>query len=269
MPPFNPDEECGGNQARRWRTWLADFKTFLAASNITKKTRQRALLLYQARPRIREIFRHFPEPGADDDIARAEELLTTYFEPQKNRVFEVYKFRQAQQGMSRTIDQFHTRLRSLSTNCEFSDVDFEIMVRILIGGKSSRIRKQALRDPKYTLKDLLLEARREETSKTQAADIEEQLDNEALPALKKPTNRNATTTKTNKKYFNCGGDFPYVAKPCPAKNKICNNCGKQNHFASQCRSGGRSTRQSQMYAKTRKDVRPVIKAEADTNSDSD
>ncbi len=51
MPPFNPDEEVGGNQALRWRTWLADFKMFLAASNITNKTRQRALLLYQAGPR--------------------------------------------------------------------------------------------------------------------------------------------------------------------------------------------------------------------------
>ena len=48
MTPFNPDDEVGGNQALRWRTWLADFKMFLAASNITSKTRQRALLLYQA-----------------------------------------------------------------------------------------------------------------------------------------------------------------------------------------------------------------------------
>ena len=162
---------------------MADFKTFLTASNVTNEARQCALLLHQAGPRIREIFRHFPEPGADDDIARAEQLLTIYFEPQKNWVYEVYKFRQAQQGMSETIDQFHTRLRSLLTNCEFSD-DLEIMVQIVIGGKSSRIRKQALRDPKYTLKDLLLEARREETSKTPAVDIEEQLDNEGLHALK-------------------------------------------------------------------------------------
>ena len=41
------------------------------------------------------------------------------------------------------------------------------MVQMVIGGNSSRVRKQ----PKYSLKDLLLDARREETSKTQAADI--------------------------------------------------------------------------------------------------
>ncbi|CAB4005815.1 Hypothetical predicted protein, partial [Paramuricea clavata] len=114
-----------------------------------------------AGPRVREIFRQFPDPGTDDDIAKAEELLTAYFEPQKNRLYEVYKFRQAKQGVSETIDQFHTRLHSISKNCEFSDVDFEIMVQIVIGGKSSRVRKQALRDPKYSLKDLLLGAKKQ------------------------------------------------------------------------------------------------------------
>ena len=59
--------------------------------------------------------------------------------------------KQTKQGESERIDQFYTRLRSLSKNCEFSDVNFEIMVQIVVGGKSSRTRKQALRDPKYTL----------------------------------------------------------------------------------------------------------------------
>ena len=128
MPPFNPEEEVGRNQALRWRTWLADFKMFLATSNITNKTRQRAILLYQAGPRVREICPRIGELSKYDDIAKAEELLTAYFEPKKNRLYEVYKFRQAKQGVSETIDQFHRRLHSISKNCEFSDVDFEIMV---------------------------------------------------------------------------------------------------------------------------------------------
>ena len=52
----------------------------------------------------------------------------------------------------------------------FQTLTLKIMEQIVIGGKSSRVRKQALRDPKYSLKDLFLDARREETSKTQAAD---------------------------------------------------------------------------------------------------
>jgi hypothetical protein len=78
------------------------------------------------------------------------------FAPPKKHPYEAYKFRQAKQGLSETIDQFRTRLHSLSKNCEFSDVDFEIKIQIVIGEWSSRTRKQALRDPKYSLKDLLL-----------------------------------------------------------------------------------------------------------------
>ena len=129
----------------------------------------------------------------------------------------------------------------MSKNCEFSDADFEIMVQIVIGGKSSRVRKQALRDPKYSLKDLLLDARRKETSKTQAADIEENLDDQALNAF----NTKTSSGKNNKTCFNCGGEFPHKDRPCPAKNKTCTKCRKQNHFAKQCRSGNRNTRRSQ------------------------
>ncbi|XP_028412511.1 uncharacterized protein LOC114541021 [Dendronephthya gigantea] len=267
MPPFDPDADAGGNIAAKWRTWLADFKTFLTASNITNKTRQRALLLYQAGPRVREIFRHFPDPGNDDDFDKATELLTEYFEPQKNRLYEVYKFRQAKQSDTETIDQYHTRLRTLSKNCEFSDVEFEIMVQIVIGGKSSRVRKQALRDPKYVLKDLLLAARREEISKTHAADIEGHLDSCNIQAVKTPTAKETKHKTSNKTCFYCGGSYPHTNKPCPAKNKTCANCGKLNHFASQCRSS--NTRENRQTGKPREDLRPVnTDLQDNTSSDS-
>ncbi|XP_028417254.1 uncharacterized protein LOC114541657 [Dendronephthya gigantea] len=255
MPPFDPDADAGGNIAAKWRTWLADFKIFLTASEITNKTRQRALLLYQAGQRIREIFRHFPDPGNDDDFNKATELLTEYFEPQKNRLYEVYKFRQAQQSDTETIDQYHTRLRTLSKNCEFSDVKFEIMVQIVIGGKSSRVRKQALRDPKYVLKDLLLAASCEEISKTRAADIEGHLDSCNIQAVKTPTVKQTKHKTSNKTCFYCGCSYPHTNKPCPAKNKTCANCGKLNHFASQCRSS--SKRENRQTGNPREDLRPV------------
>ena len=238
MLPFDPDADTGGNIATRWRTWLADFKTFLTASNITNKTRQRAL--------------HFPDPGNDDDFDKATQLLSEFFGPQKNRLYEVYKFRQAQLGDTEATDQYHARLRTQSKNCEFSDVEFDIMVQTVIGGKSSHVRKQALRDPKYVLKDLLLEARRKEISKTQAVDYKEHLDSTNLQAVKTPTTKEekSTASLANKGCFYCGRSYPQK-KPCPAKNKTCPNCGKLNHFACQCRS--RNTRENRQTGKTRED----------------
>lgn len=55
---------------------------------------------------------------------------------------------------------------------EFADETFEIEEQIIIGGRSSRIRKRALRDPDYSLKDMLIDGRRDESSSYQAKDIE-------------------------------------------------------------------------------------------------
>ena len=88
----------------------------------------------------------------------AKEKLTEYFQPQTNRRYEVYRFRQTKQNQEESLDQFHTRLRTLVQNCEFAEdnLEFEIEQQILVGGTSSIIRKRASRDPKYTLKDMLL-----------------------------------------------------------------------------------------------------------------
>jgi hypothetical protein len=51
------------------------------------------------------------------------------------------------------------------------------MVQIVLCGRSSRLRKQALRDPNLTLKDLLVLGRQCERSRQQAAEIEENTGN--------------------------------------------------------------------------------------------
>eukprot|EP00794_Sanderia_malayensis_P017235 gene17235-18956_t len=117
LPEFNPEIEIGASISARWRQWLRDFDTFLVASGVTDSTRQRALLLYQAGSRVREIFSQLEETGEndeDDDYENAKRKLTEYFDAQKNRRYEVYKFRQCQQETGETLDAFHTRLRKLS-----------------------------------------------------------------------------------------------------------------------------------------------------------
>jgi hypothetical protein len=126
---------------------MEDFQMFILASGITDPKRKRALLLYQAGQRVREIFRQLQDTGTESDYDTAKTKLQEYFEPQQNRRYAVYQFRQAKQEPQETLDQFHTRLRSLAQTCAFHDVDFEIEQQIITAGTSSRIRKRALRDP--------------------------------------------------------------------------------------------------------------------------
>jgi hypothetical protein len=57
-PEFNPDSEVGASLATRWITWMEDFEMFLTASGIKDETQKRALLLYQAGSRVREIVKN-------------------------------------------------------------------------------------------------------------------------------------------------------------------------------------------------------------------
>ena len=59
VPPFDPDTEIGVNLAPK-RNWLQDFQMYLVASGVADKKKKRALLLYQAGPRVREIFPQIP-----------------------------------------------------------------------------------------------------------------------------------------------------------------------------------------------------------------
>ena len=86
MPPFDPDAEIGVNFAPKWKIWLQDFEMYLVASGVTDKKKKRALILYQAGPRVREIFRQIPDHGDDDDFDTAVNKLNAYFEPQKHRL---------------------------------------------------------------------------------------------------------------------------------------------------------------------------------------
>lgn len=132
VPEFNPDVEVGASLALRWKDWLTDFEMFITASGITNHKRQRALLLYQAGPRVREIFKQLADTGGDGDYKLCKQKLLEYFEPQRNRRYEVYRFRQATQDTHETLDQFHTRLRTIAQNCEFHDPEFELEEQIII-----------------------------------------------------------------------------------------------------------------------------------------
>ena len=77
--------------------------------------------------------------GTEVDYDIAKDRLQEYFEPQQNRRYDVYCFRQTKQERNETLDQFHTCLRALAQTCEFHDTDFEIKEQIIIGGTSSKI----------------------------------------------------------------------------------------------------------------------------------
>ena len=90
MPEFCPDAKLGTSLATKWNNWQSDFDMYLTASGVTDPTRKRSLLLYQAGPRVREIFKQIPDTGTSADYDTAKAKLKAHFDPQKNKRYEVY-----------------------------------------------------------------------------------------------------------------------------------------------------------------------------------
>ena len=149
--------------------WISRLENMLVGMDVKDDKRKRALLLHYAGEEESEIFETFTETGTD--YASAKQKLFDYFPPKKNTVYEIYKFRQAKQEESETVDTFHTRLKRLSINCDFATVDKEIKSQIIQGCHSSRLRRRALRE-EMKLDTVLSSARALELSDKQATDIE-------------------------------------------------------------------------------------------------
>ena len=265
FPSFSVHEPGVDN---RWRKWTNRFENLMLGMDIKDKKRQRALFLHYAGEEVNDIFETLTSTG--DDYETAKTKLTEYFAPKKNTEYEIYKFRQSHQENDETLDSFHTRLRQLSRNCEFSDIDREIKSQIIQGCKSSRLRRKALRED-LSLDSLIKEARAQELSDFHAAEIENKpkYDNlkpkyDNLNAVKykhkpKQTEQKARSyqpsQKTKCRY--CGYDYPHKSGTCPATGKTCAFCKKKNHFEAVCLSKRRS-KKSVTYKMTM--TTPKVKA---------
>ena len=150
------------------------------------------------------------------------------------------------------MDQFHTRLRTVAQNCEFAEdnLEFEIKQQILVSGTSSRIRKRALRDPKFTLKDMLVDGRCDEISTYQSQEVESTGHSDAQTHQIRP--RQKKDNFSTKPCRNCGGTFPHKESPCPAEGREGNLGKKPYHFASVCRSSMKPKQYNSNSRKSRK-----------------
>ena len=227
-------------------------------------------MIYLAREPVADILNTIPDNG--DDNKTALEKLTGYFEPQKNLLHETYLFRQARQEPNETLGQFHVRLQNLALRCDFWDrKEFEILLQIVTNGSSSRLRKKALRDPKYTLKEMLLDGQRDETSTQQASSIEgnTEIKQEVHRVIHSQHKKGHVQTK---KCHQCRGSYPHKNQTCPAAGKICHKCGKKNHFAKYCMS--KTQQEPRKTQPFKRHVRPITtksvdKAQSDSDSDFD
>ncbi|XP_071510902.1 uncharacterized protein [Diadema antillarum] len=228
---------------KRWAKYVKRLDNLFTAFAVKDAKQQRALLLHYAGPEVSDIFDTLPDTGEDYESAKA--ALGKHFCPSVNIEYEHFVFRQCRQTEDETVDQYCHRLQKLAVSCEFADNNAEIKSQIILGCRSQKLRRHALRDT-ISLDKLLSTARAYEQADRHAAVIE------GAEATATTVQAVGTRSRTRPVHHqrqsqqqhaaktehctcrNCGGVFPHRNKPCPAKGQTCHACGKQNHFAKYC-----------------------------------
>ena len=85
---------------------------------------------------------------------------------------EIYTFPCHKQQEYQSLDEFVMELRTLAKNCEFENVDKEILQQVIQNCRSNQLRRRALREPEKGLRDILTLGRMLERSERQASAIE-------------------------------------------------------------------------------------------------
>ncbi|XP_077536116.1 uncharacterized protein LOC144148452 [Haemaphysalis longicornis] len=159
FPFFDARATDANNVGTEWLRWVKRFENFIVACGITNDARKTAMLLHYVGEEVYDIYCALPDPpaaavcgscgagtpgAATSFYSAARQKLDNYFTPRVNTTFKIYRFRQAKQLESESLDTFYARLRQLAKHCAFADADTEIKNQILLSTTSTRLRRYAM-----------------------------------------------------------------------------------------------------------------------------
>ena len=271
-----PPMEMKGDLSANWTLFSDCWSDYITANGLKDEedTVLSAKLHSVMGIECRKILKHLPMQEADRNKPdKIIEALKNYFEPQKNVIYERYKFNSCSQEANEGIDAYVTKLRRLASSCEYGQLEDQmIWDRIVIGTRSNTVRGRLLHDNQLNLNKAIEICRADEAANLQLQSMgSSSTSKEAslhYALSKKPITRQAKPRTKTCKY--CGKD-PHDKSKCPAKGDICAKCGKANHWAKVCRSAGsrksKRDQQSQMQTRSKQHKQQVHQLENEENSD--
>ena len=246
LPPPPPLDIHGPQVSKKWTRFKRAWTNYTLAMELSKKPQpvQVATLLTIIGEDAREVFSTFTgwetegdENKLDPVIAKFEE----YCRLQKNIPFERHCFNRRQQEAGETYEQYCTALRKLSQICEFHTITQEELLRdrLVFGIRDDKVRERLLRESNPTLAKTDEICRAAESMVAQMKVVGSgDTSNTAVSAITWTNNpKKETNVKPTRDCWNFGRRHQFHQRAsCPAFGKICNKCGKPNHFAALCRS---------------------------------
>ena len=186
-------------------------------------------------------------------MAEVLSALERYFRPQKNVVFERFKFNSSFQLPNETVDSYINNLRYLASTCEFGALTDELIRdHLIIGVKDSSLKERLLREQNLTLDKALKLCKACEIASEQLKSMSKKVEELNLLSISKPRGEKGAkgrkarppakhkTPRVNEKSKKC--NFCSLAKKhakrkdCAAYGQECHFRKKKNHFSSVCKA---------------------------------
>lgn len=246
LDPNKPDS------ADTWQHWKRSFHIFLEAAGESQQQTPLTdrlklnLLINLVSPTI---FKHISDV---DDYDSAMDVLEGVFVQPRSTIFCRHLLATRRQQIDESVDQYLQVLKKLAKDCEFQAVtaiqarDEYIRDAFINGISSNHIRQRLLENKTLDLGTAYDQALTLEMAQKQLASYSQQnsLNASASTARTEVTDdedqpggyeEHTVAAISGQKCFFCGNQRHDRIR-CPARNSICKNCLKKEHFARVCRS---------------------------------
>ena len=249
MDRLNPPNELQlthGNIAENWRIFKQAFKIYTIASGLDEKSEkvQSSTLLHVIGHEAIELLNTFKWDACDKDCDSKNDFhsvscmlgkFDAYFSPKKNVTIERHIFFSRNQSEGEQFDVFLTDLKLKAKTCEFENLKESLIKdKIVSGIRNDQLRSRLLRENDLTLKRAEEICRAAELSELQLKLMKNDQESICPVFANKAKNDQSRTNNPSENCRYCG--FRHQPRRCPAYGKLCNKCGKKNHFMSVCRS---------------------------------
>lgn len=200
----------------------------------------------------------------NDETDTAEKILDAiekHLTPEVNKRYERFVFNSAFQKEDENIDTYIDRLRGLIKNCQYGEIEDELLLdRLIVSIHDVKLRQRLWEKDTITLLEAINTCRSSEQSRMQLKKLQNPEEINVVSTKKqskyeknndrsrnKSRNRSQSRIRNQSKQGKTLNDFKiiencsrcgetHLIKKCPAWKHKCKKCGISNHYDFKCKS---------------------------------